>query len=333
MIQEQVQVPLLLARAATNWTPGLVVLGLGVALTVVVLLVSKKKAPPGAVDQTLADLETRLGTLLDQLRALEAERHQLGAGFDAEKTRLEREAAAAMRARDEHQRGRSAAAAKAAVGGAQASSGAAVAARAGAPEKRPLIPAQLQGALWGAGTVLFFVAVGWALQNWQGEREEGGVMTGRTPPGGMPPGAQAPSQTTPGFEEALARARADPRDVEAASFAVHELIRLQRFEEAERLTRQSLTVDPFHLETRIHLAVLDASRGEFRPALEKLGQLADTYPEAHEALLFRGALAMQVGESRMALESFERFVAEAPADEQPPQLQSAISMLRQQVGQ
>ena len=324
------QVPLLLARAPTNWTPGLVGLGLGVALTVVVLLVTRQKSAAQAKDEKLADLETRLSTLMDQLRGLEAERHQLGAGFDAEKTRLEREAANAMRARDAYLEGRSAAAAAAAKN-AGASSGMANTARSDVPAKKPLVPPQLQGALWGAGTVLFFVAIFWALQNWQGEREEGGVMTGRTPPGGDMPPAQM--QTTPGFEEALAQARADPRDVEAASFAVHELIRLQRFDEADLLTRQSLTADPFHLETRIHLAVLEATKGEFRPALEKLGKLADTYPDAYEALLFRGALALQVGESRVALESFERFAVEAPPDEQPPQLQSAISMLRQQLGQ
>jgi regulator of sirC expression with transglutaminase-like and TPR domain len=89
-------------------------------------------------------------------------------------------------------------------------------------------------------------------------------------------------------------------------------------------------VDPFHVELRIHHAVVRAARGEVQWAMEELERLA-RYPDAYEALLFRGALAMQVGSSAVALESFERFVAEAPPETHPPQLLNAISLLRQKV--
>jgi tetratricopeptide (TPR) repeat protein len=316
----------MLAAMATNWTPGLVVLGAGVLTTLLVLLLTRKRAEPAAKDDKLADLDQRLHLLLDQLRGLEAERHQLGPAFAGEKSRLEQEAAQVLRARDEHLKARPAAP-RAAVTAASPSPAAP------APAAPGLLSPQLKGALVGGGVVLFFVAVGFSLKTWQGERTEDGVMTGRTPPGADVPPAQGapPVPPSPAFEQALARAKADPRDVEAAAFASHELIRQQAFEDADRLTRQALAVDPFHLESRIHRAVLRATHGEFRPALDELGHLAQTYPDAWEALLFRGALALQIGESQVALDSFVRFQAEAPADEHPPQLGSAITMLRQRL--
>ena len=77
--------------------------------------------------------------------------------------------------------------------------------------------------------------------------------------------------------------------------------------------------------------MLRATKGDIQPALVELDRLS-RYPEAHEALLFRGGLAMQVSAWDVALDSFERYLAEAPADLHPPQLGSAISMLREKVG-
>ncbi len=338
-------VPTLFAMMPTNWTPGLLVLGAGVAVALLILFSTRKptSVAPAVRDEKLADLEQRLQLLMDQLRGLDAERHQLGDSFASEKARLERDAAAAMRARDEYLKAHPEAVR--APGPKQAPPSAHVPATSTGPAPPPaaatgsgFLSPQLKGALWGGGVVLFFVAIGFALQNWQGERDENGIMTGRTPP---PPevaqangsGAPGEGQEHPGLGEALSRAKADPRDLEAASFASHELIRLQRFDEAAELTNQSLAVDPFHVETRIHRAVLRATEGEFRPALEELGMLANTYPDAWEAHLFRGALALQVGESQVALDSFLCFQREAPADEHPPQLGGAISMLRQRLGQ
>ncbi len=327
----------LLAFAPTNWTPGLLVLGVGIAVAALILFSTRKPSGPVASvrDERLADLEQRLQLLLDQLRGLEAERHQLGDAFGAEKARLERDAAAAMRARDAYLEAHPEAlrAPKVPQGAPSPTPATAPSSTGAAPGAGVLSP-QLKGALWGAGVVLFFVAVGFALSRWQGDRGEDGIMTGRTPPGAdVAPAAGANPQEHPGLGEALARAKADPRDLEAASFAAHELIRLQRFDEAAVLTHQSLAVDPFHVESRVHRAVLQATEGQFRPSLEELGMLARTYPDAWEAHLFRGALALQIGEAQVALEAFIDFQREAPADEHPPQLADAISSLRRQLGQ
>lgn len=281
----------LLAFAPTNWTPGLLVLGVGIAVAVLILFSTRKPAGPvpSVRDEKLADLEQRLQLLLDQLRGLEAERHQLGDAFGSEKARLERDAAAAMRARDEYlQAHPEALRVPAPTKGPQGSPSPAPAST-GAASGAGVVSPQLKGALWGAGVVLFFVGVGFALSKWQGDRGEDGIMTGRTPPGAeVASAAGANPQEHPGLSEALARAKADPRDLEAASFAAHELIRLQRFDEAAVLTHQSLAVDPFHVESRVHRAVLQATEGQFRPSLEELGMLARTYPDAWEAHLFRG---------------------------------------------
>lgn len=322
-------------HAATNWTPGIIALVIGLAISVVVLLLMmRKKSPAPAADARLAELKERAQLLIEQLRALEAERHQLGDRYDAEKTRLEQAAAQAMKACATYvssKEGAAAAARSAAPGSVTTGVGVGAAAPKGFFGRHP----ELKGALWGMGIVGFIVVVGLVMSREQMVRTEGVGMTGATPPNDPVPGqSQAsadPMAADAQFKMYYERAQKNPGDTEASSLVGHELIRMQRFDEAEKLTRGALAADPFHLESRIHQAVLRATRGEFREALEDLGHLTRTYPDSHEALLFRGALAMQVGDSQLALASFERFLAESPPEEHPPQLASAIQMLRSRV--
>lgn len=296
----------------TNWIPAVIVLAAGVAIALAYLLASRRRAPAAAGDPHLADLEQRVQTLFDQLRELEVERHEMGEGYLAEKTRLEQAAAAALRERDRYGKQRPA-----------APPGPATARTPGFFARHP----QLQGAAWGAGVVLFFAAVALVLTREQRDRRDG-AMTGAVPPGA--PARAQQSEADREFERAVVGAKENPRDLERASFVTHELLREQRYEEASEITRRALAVDPFHVELRIHHAVLRAAKGELQSAIAELERLA-RYPEAYEALLFRGALAMQAANFTVALESFERYVAEAPAEMHPPQLRSAISMLRQRV--
>lgn len=333
-------------HAATNWTPGIIAVVIGLAVSLVVLLLMmRKKSPTPAADARLAELQGRAQLLIDQLRALEAERHQLGDRYDAEKTRLEAAAAQAMKACATYVASREGAAAAVRAGNpaatATASAGAAAAAAVTAPAaqaprgffgRHP----ELKGALWGMGIVGFCVMVGLVMTREQTVRTDGVGMTGATPPNdpvpakaGQAAAGADPLEGDPQFQMYLERAQKNPADTEASAMVSHELIRMQRFDEAEKLTQGALAADPFHVESRIHRAVLRATRGEFREAIADLGHLTRTYPDSHEALLFRGALAMQVGDSKLALESFERFLAESPPEEHPPQLASAIQMLRQ----
>lgn len=312
----------------TNWLPGIVVGAIGLVVGLVVLLATRRKAPASRTGTKLADLEQRVQLTLEQLRALESDRHQMGEEtYAQEHQRLELEAAAALRARDEFL-------------GAVKAEEAAAASAAGVPSPAPGAPAapkglfaahpQLLGALWGAGVVLFFVGLGYFLTQWEHDRGNGEITGAGATSGPM--AQQAPAaqpQEDPHFQAFYDRAKKNPQDTESAAWVAHELIRQQRFDEAEKMTNQALAADPFHLESRIHRAVLQATEGHLQEAIDALGHLARTYPDSYEALLFRGAIAMQAGESKVALESFERFSVEAPAEERPPQLDHAMMVLRQ----
>jgi hypothetical protein len=312
----------------TEWLPGVIVLAVGLVIGVVFLLRLRKGGSLASSDtgDRLADLERRAQLILDQLKELNADRHHLeSAQFEGEKSRLEHEAASALRARDEYARGLAASAR------ATAKAEAAVASATPAPPRGWLAQhPQLKGAIWGGGVVLFFVVLGLLLGQEQKPRQEGAGATGKTPP--MASASQGEQQEDPGVKEALANYQAHPDSVDAISRLSHELINHQDFEEASRLTERGLGMDPFHVESRIHRAVLSAIRGDRENGEKMLQHLANIYPNAHEGRLYLGLLALQAGEQRAALDNFERYAAEAPLNEQPPALAQGIAMLRKQLG-
>lgn len=291
----------------TNWLPGLVVLAVGLLAGLLFVLLSRRNgaAAPAPEDARLADLEQHYRTLIAQLKALAADQHLLGDRYEAEKARLERAAADALRARDAHLRGAKHEQEKASARAARAKQAQ------GFFGKNPA----LKGALFGAGAVLFVVLV-FAL-----------VAREATPRDEPPPRA-AQEQEDPHFQALLDRLGRNPSDIESITEVAHELIRRQQFEDALQLTNRALGIDPHHVETRIHRAVLVAAEGDDARALAQLEHLANTYPDAHEALLFAGALAHQLGDKKKALELFERFAAEAPPSEQPPALERSIERLK-----
>jgi regulator of sirC expression with transglutaminase-like and TPR domain len=130
----------------------------------------------------------------------------------------------------------------------------------------------------------------------------------------------------------MAELSAHPDSPDAMARVAHELIYRQDWEEAHRVTERALGIDPFQIENRIHRAVLQAVQSDGDQGIKDLQHLVDAYPGAHEGLLFLGAIAMKRGEKQQALRSFERYLAEAPRAEQPPQLQDGIMMLRKQLG-
>ncbi len=309
----------------TNWWPGIIVLAIGLLLGGGYLLFLRPRTagPRDERDDRRADLERRAQLFLDQLRELHADRHHLDPQqFAAEKDRLEQEAAAALRARDQLQRGLKA-------GGAQASAPSATAAASSESfwSKNP----QLKGAAWGGGVVLFFVVLGLLLSQEQKPRDERGEATGRAPP--MQAGAdQSSDQEDPALTEILEQVRAHPDNVDLVARLSHQLINRRDWEEANRLTERGLGLNPFHVESRIHRAVLLAARGDEKAGIAALEHLTRDYPDAYEGLLFLGALALQKEDPRRALDYFERYLAEAPASEHPPRLREGMAMLRNQLG-
>lgn len=309
----------------TNWLPGIIVLGVAFVAAAFWLIYMRSKgalATNEPRDGVLDDLTQRAQSLIDQLRALEAEKHNLGAEqYAAEKSRLEREAANALRAKDEHLKRK--------ASGDDAKPRTPAPAGTGWAARNP----QLAGAMWGAGIVLFFGGLGYLLVSEQQPRE------GREATGRMPGGAQAQQQQQgmgeeaedPAMQEARARLQANAGDVESAALLSHELIRRQEFEEAAKVTAKGLAADPFHVELRVHRGVLRATKGDLNGAEAELSELVDTWPDAQEALIFLGSLALRRGDKAKALEHFERFSVEVPRNMQPPQLGPAIAQLRSEV--
>jgi Flp pilus assembly protein TadD len=305
----------------TNWTPGLIVLAVGIITAVFFLLTQRRKgaSTQDAKDGALEDLERRYQSLIEQLKELAAEKHTLAPErYQAELSRLELEAAASLRARDEHLK-------KGARGGAGAS-----------PQTAPVstggLSPQLQGALWGGGVVLFFAVLAFVLMSELNPRGDEQAATGRVPPGMAANGQPSEQQEDPDLTEAMERYRNNPGDMDAAALLSHELIRRQMYEEADRVTTRAMAMDPFNVELRVHKGVLRAVRGDEAGAEQELMKLVDTYPDAQEALLFLGAIAMRRGDKAKALESFERFAVEVPSNMQPPPLLAAIQQLRGELG-
>ncbi|MGO9066221.1 MAG: tetratricopeptide repeat protein [Myxococcaceae bacterium] len=311
----------------TDWLPGLVVLALGLFAAVVVLLVGRRRGRPAAAEGRRAgalkaadEAELRASRLLDQLRELESDRHQLSSeAYQEESRRLELLAADALRARDE----------------ARLTSGKA---RRPGPTAQVPTPAglfarhpQLTGALWGAGLVAFFGALGLWLSHDAKPRTAADGITGTAGREEAPP---SPEPEDPAFTAALARVHENPDDVQTAGHVAHELIRRQDYDEAKQLTDQSLGVDPFQSEARVHRAFLLAVGGDEPAALRELQHLSELYPNSSEAFLFLGMMRMRSGDNAAAADAFERFMAETPQDEQPPQMRAALTaLLRQLKGQ
>jgi tetratricopeptide (TPR) repeat protein len=316
----------------TNWWPGIIALAISLICGIGFLLLHRRKGGTASTpelqrDGVLDDLDRRAQSLIEQLKELVADKHNLSPEqFEAEKSRLELEAAAALRARDEYRQKKK----PGKQGGATAPApGQAAPAPTGFAAKNP----QLVGALWGAGIVVFCLALGYILMSELRPREEGMEATGRLPPISSPDPQQMPPQEDAQLVEAQERLRNDPTDLEAAGFVGHEMIRNRQLEEAEKVTKRALAVDPFHIESRVHLGVLNAIRGDVESAEKELLELADTWPGAQEALLFLGFIKLQTGDRAKALEYFERFSVEVPGEHQPPGLDAAISQLRAQVRQ
>lgn len=316
----------------TNWTPGIIFLVVGLLTGGLFLLLNRKKGSGGsaqAQDLRGKDLELRAQQLIEELKELEQNRHQLDpAQLAAERSRLEQEAAAAFRARDEH---RKVAASEPLPASPRSSPAAARPAPTGFLAQNPA----LKGALWGGGVVLFFAALAGYLFVDAKERGENDSMTGGAPSSLVAPpssGATLPSDEEARFQEALQQVRKSTQDIELVAAVAHELLRRQQWEEATKFTGRALSQDAFHTEHRIHRAVLHAVTGNHGKAIDELRMLANTYPDAHEALLFAGAIAIEQNDKATALAVFEQYAAEAPQDLIPAELLATVSELRRELG-
>ncbi len=305
----------------TNWMPGLIVLGAGLVAALIFLFSSRKRVAPTPPPSNAADLESRYQGLLGQLKEHQANKHLVtAADWDREQSRLEQLAAATLRERDgvKHEE---------------------LKAEARAQKIAPQTPAQaaamaqnqtLKGALWGAGVVLFFVALGYGLSHESTNRADGQTMTGRVPPGGMQGGQQQPEED-PALKRMMAQVQAQPDDVDVLADAAAELIRRQMFDDAAPLVQRATAIDPYHLKNRINRAVLEAVDGKTMQAMTELQHLGATYDDAYDAHLFAGMLAMDVKDLKTARSELTLYVNQAPPMTQPPMIRAAIAQIDQEL--
>jgi tetratricopeptide (TPR) repeat protein len=304
-----------------HWIPGIVVLSLGLIAGALYLLFGRKSAAAAPAEQE-GDAQRRVDSLLSQLREHQGEKHQMDpTAWEAERDRLERAAADAMRARDALEKQPEKASAKGKKGGS------AEPAPTGFFGRHP----QLVGAAWGAAVVIFFGALGLWLSQEQKPRGEGDTATGTAGRGEMA-GAPTPDDDRD-FQAALARVKANPgADLILSGEVIRELIGRNDFQQAQDLNERALGADPFRTELRVHRAFLQVVQGEKQAGMAELGKLADLYPDGNSALLFRGMVHMQAQEPKEALKDFEGYLAMTPPQNVPPQLRAGIGQLRQQVG-
>lgn len=132
------------------------------------------------------------------------------------------------------------------------------------------------------------------------------------------------------IDKMVAFAESQPENTEMASFVTHELIRFERFEDAKRLLDAARASAPGHLELEIHAVVVEAFlKGELQGALARLNELgARGGPDAAEAHLFRGAIALQLGDQAAALQSLETFTQLAPPEAHPRDIAQVMTSLR-----
>jgi tetratricopeptide (TPR) repeat protein len=298
----------------TNWLPGLLVLGAGIAVALAYLLGNRRLRAEAPTAETADDLEARYQRLLGELKEHAANKHLLSADvWQAEQARLERAAADVLRERDSKRHEDLKAQARA--------------------EKRAAEQAKdtsflgrnpgLTGALVGGGVVAFFAFLGFQLSQSATERVEGGSITGGGPSAPM----QAPPTDTK-LDGLSARVRANPDDSDAVADLAVYLIRRQAFDDARPLIERAMLLDPYHPKARVGRAVMRAFQGEVAAAMDDLERLAARYPEAYDGHMFAGMLALDSNDTRRAVTAFENFLASAPLADQPPMIRMALQQLR-----
>jgi tetratricopeptide (TPR) repeat protein len=286
----------------------------GVAASVVGVafaLGRKRGDGPSRSADRAEELELAYGRVIDELRVLDGDRNQHAPDeYEREKARLTREAVRLLKASEQARK-----AVKTSGSPAPASSQA----KAASGSRDMWL-----GFACGAGSVVLAAVVALALWSPLATPAEDPAAAVATEDE-LPPGHPAADDP---LVEALELVRQNPGDLDTSAKVARELVARHRLEEASALVDASLKVDPHHLPSRINRALIDGNLGDPRSAMETLAKLADKTPEGREALLARGALALQVADQKVALESFERYAREAPAGDQPPYLAHVLETLR-----
>ena len=263
----------------------------------------------------LVDLDERVEHLIALLKDLEQQQGRLEPDFyQAEKARLEKEAADALAQRQDVAQELS----RNVIKPADTKRGEAPTAPIGFLESRP----GLKGFLWGALAVGTAAGLFISVQNESGIRPEGGSMTGNSPVGETPPATQAPVNSE--IEELIGQLRQNPNDLAAMVRLSRVLLARQMFGEAEVIVKRALEVDPKSLGALTSQAMITASRGDVDGAKGALTSVLKQDKRYADAWFFRGMLAMQAGQN----DEMKAFMTEYVRYAEPsPRRERFVSML------
>lgn len=299
--------------------PALVVLAVGLVAGTWVALTLRRRAPVEPMRDALDDADERVARSMNHLRELALQEGRSDkATFERERAEIEAQAARALRERDELLAERSVAPPPAVAVPAGASP------VVGFLHERPA----LRGALWATG-VFFVVGALFYFVTRDGAPTDAPSMAqqGQDPAMGrvaMPPFLIAEPPPAPGEVEGLvARLRENPHDIDATVRLGHVLIAARMFEEAKVITDRALQLDPTQPEALAHAAALRSVQDE-PGGLAAIEAVLAKWPALAEGWLFRGMMAMRAGNTALMQDSFEKYLAHAPAG---PEREHVRSML------
>jgi tetratricopeptide (TPR) repeat protein len=151
--------------------------------------------------------------------------------------------------------------------------------------------------VWAVMILAFFIGLGAVLQTATSDRTQGGIMTG---------GSQV-SGTTIAVELAAleATAKAEPTNIDPINRLAHLAIQQGDLGKAMTWMDAARALKPDHPEVRTHLAILQASVGMPDRAKQEIEAALSFDPAFSEALLWKGLIALQAGEREAAVEALE----------------------------
>ena len=289
--------------------------GVAIAGAIIGLLIAWRflKLEESASLTPLVDLDERIEHLIALLKDLEQQRTRLEPDFyEAEKTRLEQEAAATLAKREQVAD--------------QVSQVAANKTRSANPKEIQSKPMGfmesrpgLRGFLWGALAVGTIAGLFMSVQNESSLRAEGGSMTGNSPITEPPAArAQAPGPSSGEIESLIGQLRQDPSNIKAMVRLSRVLLTRQMFGEAEVVVQRALAIEPNNLGALTSQAMITASRGDLDGAKGALVSVLKKDKRYADAWFFRGMLAMQAGqndEMRAFMTEFVRYAEPSPRRE------------------
>lgn len=302
----------------TNWLPAILMVAAGAIAALAYLFTARRPSSETPRDGTAEDLDARYQAKLVQLREHQAAKHLLPpAEWDLVRARLEGEAAHILRERDgaKHERQKAA--------GRAEQKAAAKAKATGLTSKHP----GLTAALIGGAVVGFFVLLAFNLSESTSGRREGMPGSAGAASDGPSP---APAPEDPQLVALAQRVQSSPEDPEAVGALALYLVRRQAFDDARPLVDRVTQLDPFHVRGRVMRAVMKAVDGDAQTSQDELEHLSDYYPEAYDARMFAGLIAMETNDTPRALRNLEAYLETAPATEQPPMMRRLVQQLKAQ---